>query len=163
MGVLAYVTASSEKINLFDLETKESIATLEAEDEVTSLTFTQDGGLLATGLRDGSISLWDVETQELVFTDKSHEDDVTALAFSSDGAKLASGGGPFDNKVVLWDIAGVIQKIEEQKKMLPSCWDTPQIEIFHLWLFHLLKIYSPLVRGMARSDFGIPIFQEASR
>ena len=115
-GVLAYVTASSEKINLFDLETKESIATLEAEDEVTSLTFTQDGGLLATGLRDGSISLWDVETQELVFTDKSHEDDVTALAFSSDGAKLASGGGPFDNKVVLWDIAGVIQKIEEQKK-----------------------------------------------
>ena len=115
-GVLAYVTASSEKINLFDLETKESIATLEAEDEVTSLTFTQGGGLLATGLRDGSISLWDVETQELVFTDKSHEDDVTALAFSSDGAKLASGGGPFDNKVVLWDIAGVIQKIEEQKK-----------------------------------------------
>ena len=70
MAYWAYVTASSEKINLFDLETKESIATLEAEDEVTSLTFTQDGGLLATGLRDGSISLWDVETQELVFTDK---------------------------------------------------------------------------------------------
>ena len=72
--------------------------------------------MVATGTRGGSISLWDVETQELVFTDKSHEDDVTALAFSSDGAKLASGGGAFDKKVVLWDIAGVIQKIEEQKK-----------------------------------------------
>ena len=115
-GVLAYATASSEKIDLFDLETKESIATLEAEVDVTSLNFTQDGGLLATGLGDGSISLWDVETKEIVFTDKSHQDDVTALAFSPDGSKLASGGGTFDSKVVLWDIAEVIQKLEEQKK-----------------------------------------------
>ena len=115
-GVLAYMTASSEKINLFDLEKKEIVATLETEGDVASLTFSPDGRMVATGTRGGSISLWDVETQELVFTDKSHNDDVTALAFSSDGAKLASGGGAFDTKVVLWDIAEVIAKIEEQKK-----------------------------------------------
>ena len=57
-----------------------------------------------------------METQELVFTDKSHEDDVTAIAFSPDGSKFATGGGVFDKKVVLWDIASVIQNIEEQKK-----------------------------------------------
>ena len=45
--------------------------------------------------------------------------------------------------------------------MLPSCWDTPQIEIFHLWLFHLLKIYSPLAQGMARSDCGNTAFPSA--
>ena len=114
-GVLAYVTVSSGNINLWDVEKKEGIATLEAEDDVTSLTFSSDGQMVATGSRDGSVSLWDVETKELVFTDKSHQDDVTVLMFSSDKSKLASGGGPFDKKVVLWDIAGVIQKIEEQK------------------------------------------------
>ena len=50
-GVLAYVTASSEKINLFDLEKKEIVATLEAEGDVTSLTFSADGQMVAAGTR----------------------------------------------------------------------------------------------------------------
>ena len=98
------------------MEKKESIATLKAETRVSIIAFSTDGKRIVSGLVDGSVSLWDMETQELVFTDKSHEDDVTAIAFSPDGSKFATGGGVFDNKVVLWDIASVIQKIEEQKK-----------------------------------------------
>ena len=144
-GVLAYVPVQSENINLFDVEKKESIATLKAETSVSIIAFSTDGKRIVSGLVDGSVSLWDMETQELVFTDKSHEDDVTAIAFSPDGSKFATGGGVFDNKVVLWDIASVIQKIEEQKKNVAVL----------LGRFHLSKIYSPLVRGTARSAFGV--------
>ena len=113
-GVLAYMTNSNGNINLWDVEKKEDIATLEAGSGI--IAFSPDGKTIGSGSGWGSVSLWDVETKELLFADKSHKYDVTALAFSSDGSKLASGGGIFDKKVVLWDIAGVIQKIEEQKK-----------------------------------------------
>ncbi len=114
-GVLAYVTVSSGNIHLWDVEKKEDIATLEAG-SVSAIAFSPDGKTIGSGSINGSVSLWDVETKELLFTDKSHEDDVTAIAFSPDGSKFATGGGAFDRKVVLWDIASVIQKIEEQKK-----------------------------------------------
>ena len=115
-GVLAYVTEHSGNIHLWDVEKKEDIATLKAGSDISAIAFSKDGKTIGAGSINGSVSLWDMETKELLFTDKSHEGDVTAIAFSPDGSKFATGGGAFDRKVVLWDIASVIQKIEEQKK-----------------------------------------------
>ena len=58
--------------------------------------------LLATGSRDQSIKLWNLETQTL---DKTLVDSgavIHALAFSPDGTKLASGGS--DNRLRVWDV-----------------------------------------------------------
>ena len=111
------MTAFGENINLWDVEKKEAIATLGAESDISAIAFSHDGQTIGAGLGNGSVSLWDVDTKELLFTDKSHEDAVTALVFSPDGKKFATGGGAFDKRVVLWDIASVIKKIEERKKV----------------------------------------------
>ena len=92
-GVLAYMTVFSGYINLWDVEKKEDIATLEAGGPV--IAFSPDGKTIGSGLGGGSVSLWDVETKELLFTDKSHQGDVTALMFSPDGSKLGFRGRAF--------------------------------------------------------------------
>ena len=67
-----------------------------------TLAFSPDGSMLASGSRDNTIRLWDVETHDVLHTITEHEDDVWTVAFSPDGKTLASGGG---DTVSLWDVA----------------------------------------------------------
>ena len=67
-----------------------------------TLAFSPDGSVLASGSRDNTIRLWNLETHEVLHTITEHEDDVWAVAFSPDGKTLASGGG---DTVSLWDVA----------------------------------------------------------
>ena len=57
-------------------------------------------GLLASGSRDNSIKLWDLDTGSCAATLVSHSDSVFALAVLPDG-RLASGSR--DNTIRLWD------------------------------------------------------------
>ena len=57
------------------------------------MAFSPDGRTLASGSRDKTIRLWDVETGQPQATLKGHENRVNAVAFSPDGRTLASGGG----------------------------------------------------------------------
>ena len=66
------------------------------QDRVTSVAFSPDGKLLATGCgepsRSGQIKLWDAQTGQLVREIKdAHSDTVLSLEFSPDGTLLASG------------------------------------------------------------------------
>lgn len=71
---------------------------------VSAVAFSRDGTLLAAGLDEGLLVVWDVtsgaERRRLV----GHEGRITSLAFSPDGARLASGS--LDRSVRLWDLAG---------------------------------------------------------
>jgi hypothetical protein len=69
---------------------------------VTSVAFSPDGRLLASGSDDQTLKLWDVETRQEVRTLRGHTDPVWSVAFSPDGRLLASGSG--DNTVKLWDV-----------------------------------------------------------
>lgn len=68
---------------------------------VSSLCFSPDGSLLASGGYDERILLWNIGdasvTQQL-----NHEDRVTAVAFSPDGEMVASGGS--DGNIKLWAV-----------------------------------------------------------
>jgi len=78
------------------------IRTFEGHKErVTSVVFSPDGSMIASGSEDGSIKLWDTQNGVLLRTIKDHNSDVTSVAFSPDGNMIASGD---DSRTVkLWD------------------------------------------------------------
>lgn len=59
-------------------------------------------GLLATGSRDTTVKLWDIETGECLYTFSGHLHRVKSVAFSPDGKILASASD--DGTLKLWDI-----------------------------------------------------------
>jgi len=72
------------------------------EGEVTSVAFSRDGKMLATGSADGTVKLWDTSTRaELTPLPRGHSGMVWAIAFSSDGEMLATGSA--DRTIKLWN------------------------------------------------------------
>ena len=70
---------------------------------VTSMAFSPDGKILASGNADYDIFLWDLETDKPLGKPlRGHIGLVKNLAFSPDGKTLASGSD--DSTVILWDV-----------------------------------------------------------
>lgn len=77
-------------------------------DPTTTLEFSPDGKLLASGFGTGQLYLWDATTGKLLHSLHGQPQIVEALAFSPDSAMLASGGESQSNSVKnndiqLWD------------------------------------------------------------
>src|SRR5204863_134405 len=70
-------------------------------DWVSSVAFSPDGAVVASGSRDNTVRLWEVRTGREVRTLAGHSDAVLSVAFSPDETLLASGSE--DNTVRLWD------------------------------------------------------------
>jgi WD40 repeat protein len=70
---------------------------------VTSLAFSRDGRILASGGEDKVIVLWDVRSGERPDRPLTgNPDSITSVAFSPDGTTLAAGSD--DSTITLWDI-----------------------------------------------------------
>ncbi|HEY9641118.1 MAG TPA: serine/threonine-protein kinase, partial [Coleofasciculaceae cyanobacterium] len=87
------------------------VHTLDAhEGEVTALSLSPSGRILASGSQDRTIKLWRIDSGELLHTfvgrslwsSMGHQDRISALAFSGDGRILISGSS--DGTVKLWDV-----------------------------------------------------------
>lgn len=71
---------------------------------VSALAFSQDGQLLASGSRDGAVSIWAVASNHLVRTSQVHSGRIAAVAFSPNANLLASGGQ--DRSLRIWTVGG---------------------------------------------------------
>ena len=69
-------------------------------DRITSVAFSPDGKLAATGSRDLTIKLWDVETGQETATLEGHSEGVVALLFTHDQRLISLS----DYSIRLWDI-----------------------------------------------------------
>ena len=76
-----------------ELWSEGTIARFPHEIRVMTAELSGDGALLATGGRDNTVRLWDVETEKLHHTLSGHIAPIQALAFSPDGTLLVSSGG----------------------------------------------------------------------
>ncbi len=90
------------------------------EGNVTSVAFSPDGKVLASGGWDDMVRLWDVKTGEQLRVIFAHKAMVATVAFSSDGKYLASRGG-LDGIVRLWNPAtgAELRKFEGLSKVNP--------------------------------------------
>jgi WD40 repeat protein len=71
--------------------------------EVTTVAFSPDDHLLASGSTDKTVKLWDVVSGKELRSLEGHTERVTSVAFSPDGRLLASAA--WDRTVRLWDTA----------------------------------------------------------
>ncbi len=69
---------------------------------VSVVTFYSDGVVLASGHKNGSIRLWDIDTGKAIQTFRGHADAVSSISFSPDRKTVASTSK--DATARLWDV-----------------------------------------------------------
>ncbi|KAK6352023.1 hypothetical protein TWF718_005172 [Orbilia javanica] len=107
--LLASVSCIDSIINIWDAITGAQLQMLEADDfeiEATVVSFSPNSHLLASGLSDGKVRVWET-TGALLHTMKGHTNGVLTIAFSLDGKFLASGS--YDETIRVWDPAAGVQ------------------------------------------------------
>ena len=76
---------------------------------INCVVFSPDSKLLIVGLRDGTLTAWDVRNRREVCSWKGHQSAISSLVFTADGKILISAGG-IDGTVKRWDMTNFQQE-----------------------------------------------------
>jgi WD40 repeat protein len=94
--------ADGKSMLLLDARTYKSAGRFVGHDKgISSVAFSPDSRLLATGSLDHTVRLWRIDTGACRVL-RAHTDEVFAVAFHRDGTRLATAGR--DRVIWLWDV-----------------------------------------------------------
>jgi WD40 repeat protein len=102
-GTRLATIANANEVMLWDVNSGTSRACGKTTAGVASLAFAPGGTLLAIGVDDSTIRLWNPATGKELHVLRRHVSFTTVLTFSPDGGLLA--GGDYDGGVTLWEVA----------------------------------------------------------
>ncbi len=107
----------AEKIKSTDSNTKAFKA---HKGSITSISYSPDGKILASGSEDNTIKLWSMPEGKLIKVLKGHYKYVSSMCFSPDGKILISGGA--DKKINFWEVSDgkLLKSLSEHKESIKS-------------------------------------------
>ena len=89
---------------VWDVRTGNPLHTLLGHsNNVTTVSLSPDGRVLATGSDDRQVILWDTQTGQKLHVLGGHTDQVKSVAFHPDGRRLLTGS--LDQNVIVWGCA----------------------------------------------------------
>ena len=100
-------------VRRWDLRTRQPDTTMKHKDWVGAIALV-GGGHIATGGREETVRVWDLQTEKVKHVFEGHCDEVSALAVLDDGATIVSAS--YDCTIRRWDLA----EAEAQKKAKQS-------------------------------------------
>ncbi len=95
-------SASFAKIKIWEPSTTETSDTLRQNISVRSLAYSPNGKHILTGGNDGTLRLWNKETDQLIHSFKGHPETVFAVGFGKQGSFFFSGSQ--DHSIKLWNL-----------------------------------------------------------
>jgi WD40 repeat protein/transcriptional regulator with XRE-family HTH domain len=102
-GKTVYSSGADSYGRQWEADTGQQVAEYYADGrEIYGLAVSPDGRLLALGLHDGDIDIWDTIQNIKIYTLTGHAGINSRLAFSQDGTRLASAN--FDGLAKVWDV-----------------------------------------------------------
>jgi WD40 repeat protein len=84
---------------------KEFLRFKSQDGKITSLAWSPDSRMLASGHLDGTVRLWEAETGRLRRTFSGGSEEIPCVTFSPDGRRLASSSA--DSTCLIWDVFGM--------------------------------------------------------
>ncbi|KAK3438709.1 hypothetical protein EUGRSUZ_C03255 [Eucalyptus grandis] len=138
------ISASGGKIYLFNMITCETITTfMDPPPAATFLAFhPQDNNIIAIGMEDCSIQIYNVRLDEVKTTLKGHQKRITGLAFSNVSNVLVSSGA--DSQLCVWSTDGWEKQASKVLQMPSGRGASPLADTrvqFHLDQTHLLVVH----------------------
>ncbi|MEM9816592.1 MAG: NB-ARC domain-containing protein [Cyanobacteria bacterium P01_D01_bin.6] len=152
-SLLAYSNCDAKTIRVWGTQDGQLKHIFQQTGRAYKIAFSPDGRLLACGGDDGIISIWNIETGELLHQLTENMGSVWSVDFSPDGRNIASGSD--DNIIRLWNIANgeILHRWQDTDSIRAVIFHphTPflisggydrQIKIWHTETKELMQIFS---------------------
>jgi len=100
-------TTAKPALHVFDLPKGELVQREDLPASAMAAAFSPDSKLLAVGMQEGTLMLWDVQKKERAVSWRAHEPrgkavSVLAVTFAPDGRTFATGGS--DGEIKVWEL-----------------------------------------------------------